>query len=74
MVFEGSVGIYMDEEQKADLILHIWVRLDEIKSLLLAVGQGLEEEAELNVGAMHGIISIIRRELEGLLGEIDRAV
>lgn len=64
----------MEEEQKEGLLLHIWLRLDEARNMLSAIEKGLDREAELNTSEVHGIISIIKRELEGLLEEIDKAV
>ena len=64
----------MTKVDKAEILLYAWIRLDEIKNLLSAVEKGLEEETEWEVGKIHGIISIIKRELEGLIKEIDQVV
>ncbi len=64
----------MDKTNEAGLLLHIWIRLDEIKNLLSVIEKGLEEEGEWKTSEMHGIINIIKRELEELIGKIDRAV
>lgn len=60
LTFERRVDINMNEEQKADLLLHIWLRLDETRSMLSAIEKGLDGEAELDTSEVHGIISIIK--------------
>ena len=64
----------MDKGNKEELLLYIWIRLDETKSLLSVIEKGLNQEVRLKTDEVHGIISIIKRELEELIKEIDQVV
>lgn len=64
----------MDKTNEMELLLSLWIRLDETKNLLSVIEKGLEEEEKWKPSEIHGIISIIKRELEGLIGAIDQAI
>lgn len=64
----------MDKENHTELLLHLWLRLDDTKGLLSAIEKGLHAEVALKTSELHGIISILKRETEALLERIDGAV
>lgn len=64
----------MNRENKTELLMDVWVRLEEIKNVLAVVEKGLDAEIKTETGEMHSVMSLIKRQLEGVISEIDKNI
>ncbi len=64
----------MDKENLSDVLLRVWIRLEEIKNLLAVIEKGLEAEMLTDTNEMHSVICMVKRQLECVIGVIDKNV
>ena len=64
----------MDKENLSDVLLRVWIRLEEIKNLLAVIEKGLEAEMQTDTNEMHSVICMVKRQLECVIGVIDKNI
>ena len=61
----------MSKDKRLEMLLRIWVRLDEVKNLVSACKKGFDAEMQTDCVEMRSILSIVERELKEVIEEID---
>lgn len=64
----------MDKVDLSDVLLRVWIRLEEIKNLLAVIEKGLEAEMQTDTNEMHSVICMIKRQMECVIGVIDKNI
>lgn len=62
----------MSRDEREEMQLRVWVRLDEVINLVSACKRGCDANIQTNNVEMRSILSIVERELKGIIEEIDR--
>ena len=61
----------MSKDRSLEILLRIWVRLDEVKNLVSVCKKGCDVEMQTDCVKMQSILAVIERELKGVIEEID---
>lgn len=61
----------MDKENIEEVLLRVWMRLEEVKKLLAVIEKGLKAEIQTDASKMHSVVCVVKRQLEGVIGIID---
>ena len=61
----------MDKENIEEVLLRVWMRLEEVKKLLAVIEKGLKAEIQTDASEMHSVVCVVKRQLEGVIGIID---
>ena len=62
----------MCRDEREKIQLRVWVRLDEVINLVSACKRGCDASMQMSNVEMRSILSIVERELKGIIEEIDR--
>ena len=60
----------MSIEKRVQLLLEVWVRLDEIKNLTSAIVKGLDYEIDMEREEVRSVLHIINRLTEEIINDI----
>ena len=61
----------MSKDKRLEMLLRIWVRLDEVKNMVSACKKGFDAEIPTDGAEMRSILAIVERELKEVIEEID---
>lgn len=61
----------MSMDKRIEMLLRIWVRLDEVKNMVSACKKGFDAEMQTDSAEMRSILAIVERELKEVIEEID---
>lgn len=60
----------MNKDERAEMLLQIWVRLDEVKNLTAVVGRGLDYEIRMEEGEVRSVLKIVNRLIDEITREL----
>lgn len=60
----------MSTDNRTELLLQIWVKLDEIKNLASAVLKGLDYEIHMEPEEMRSVLHVVKKMTEENVSEI----
>lgn len=60
----------MSKDEKEEMLLQIWVRLDEVKNLTAVVGRGLDYEIRMEEGEVRSVLKIVNRLIDEITREL----
>lgn len=60
----------MSNDEKEEMLLQVWVRLDEVKNLTAVVGRGLDYEIKMESEEIRSILKIVNRLIDEITREI----
>lgn len=60
----------MGTDNRTELLLQIWVKLDEIKNLTSAVLKGLDYEIHMEPEEMRSVLHVVKKMTEEIVSEI----
>lgn len=60
----------MNKDERAEMLLQVWVRLEEVKNLTAVVGRGLDYEIKMEEGEARSVLKIINRLIDEITREI----
>lgn len=60
----------MSKDEREEMLLQVWVRLDEVKHLTAVVGRGLDYEIKMETEEVRSILRIVNRLIDEITWEI----
>lgn len=60
----------MSNDEREEMLLQVWVRLDEVKNLTAVVGRGLDYEIKMESEEIRSILRIVNRLIDEITREI----
>ena len=60
----------MSMENRTELLLKVWVKLDEMKNLTSAVLKGLDYEIHMETEEMRSVLHVVKKLTEEIINEI----
>lgn len=60
----------MNKDEREEMLLQVWVRLEEVKNLTAVVGRGLDYEIKMEEGEARSVLKIINRLIDEITREI----
>lgn len=60
----------MNKDEREEMLLQVWVRLEEVKNLTAVVGRGLDYEIKMEEGEARSVLKIINRLIDEITWEI----
>ena len=57
-------------ENRTELLLQVWVKLDEMKNLTAAVIKGLDYEIQMETEEMRSVLHVVKKMTEEIINEI----
>ena len=60
----------MSIENRTELLLKVWVKLDEMKNLTSAVIKGLDYEIRMETEEMRSVLHVVKKLTEEIINEI----
>lgn len=60
----------MSKDGREEMLLQVWVRLDEVKNLTAVVGRGLDYEIKMEAEEVRSILRIVNRLIDEITREI----
>ena len=57
-------------ENRMELLLQVWVKLDEMKNLTSAVIKGLDYEIHMEMEEMRSVLHVVKKMTEEIINEI----
>lgn len=60
----------MSNDEKEEMLLQVWVRLDEVKNLTAVIGRGLDYEIKMESEEIRSILRIVNRLIDEITREI----
>lgn len=64
----------MSKDKRLEKLLRIWIRLDEVKNLVVVCRRGYDTEMQTDCVEMRSILSVIERELKEIIEELDKNI
>lgn len=60
----------MSKDEKEEMLLQVWVRLDEVKHLTAVVGRGLDYEIKMEEEEVRSVLRIVSRLIDEITREL----
>ncbi|MGN0507237.1 MAG: hypothetical protein ACI4FZ_11805 [Lachnospiraceae bacterium] len=64
----------MDKGKEKEVLLKVWIRLEDIRDLVSVLRKGLEAEIETEAGELCGVLGIVNKLLGELISEVDKEI
>lgn len=60
----------MSKDNRTELLLQVWVKLDEMKNLTSAVIKGLDYEIHMETEEIRSVLHVVKKMTEEIINEI----